>query len=62
MRVSERDTSSSQSLGAIERNRAVLQRSTGSKRSDTADAQESCRRASLTLNNFIKYEKYEVLS
>jgi hypothetical protein len=62
VRVSVRDTSSSQSLGAIERNRTGLQQSTGSKRSHATDDQESFRRASLALNNFIKYEKYADLS
>jgi hypothetical protein len=62
VRVSERDTSSSHSLGAIERNRTGLQRSIGSERTHATDNQKSCRRATLTLNNFIKYENYEVLS
>jgi hypothetical protein len=62
VRVSERDTSSSHSLGAIGLNRVGLQRFIGSKRSHATDDQKSCRRASLTLNNFIKYEKYADLS
>ncbi len=62
VRVSERDTSSSQSLGAIGLNRTGLQRSIGSERTYATDDQKSCRRASLTLNNFIKYENYEVLA